>query len=145
MSEKCLKMTHFDIKFEQIQGFFADGILTNFVAIGARKAKQLFFQNNLNNFLFLFQNFQDCSRLFKDFSRLFKDYSRFFKSFSRLLKTNFVARRGAMKAKQLFFLQNNLNDFYFFFKTSRLFKTIQKTFHKNLFTKCHFQTQSFQN
>jgi hypothetical protein len=46
-------MTHFDIEFEQFQGFFADGILTNFVA-RRKKSKKNIFLNNLNNFFLLF-------------------------------------------------------------------------------------------
>jgi hypothetical protein len=41
-------MTYFDIEFEQFQGFFADGILTNFVALNQKSKKN----KNLNNFFF---------------------------------------------------------------------------------------------
>jgi hypothetical protein len=200
MSEKCLKMTHFDIKFEHIQGFFADGILTNFVA-RCDESKTIIFSKQ---FLFLyftffmtfqvfsslFKYFQDFSKNFKTFKdefcrsrlgamkaiffskqflflyctflRLFKtiqDFSRLFKTFqnfSKLIKTNFVDRGSApWKQKNIFSKQFLFLYFTFFlllFKTfqgfSRLFKAFQgfwrlfKTFHKNLFTKCHFQTQS---
>jgi hypothetical protein len=77
-------MTHFDIKFEQIQGFFADGILTNFVARRDQRrdeSKTIIFSKQFERFLFLFQNFQDFSRLLKDFSRLFKAFQEFFKTF----------------------------------------------------------------
>jgi hypothetical protein len=57
MSEKCLKMTHFDIKFEQIQGFFADGILTNFVARRDESKTTITFSKQFERFLFLLKTF----------------------------------------------------------------------------------------
>jgi hypothetical protein len=50
-------MTHFDIKFEQIQGFFADGILTNFVARRDESKTTITFSKQFERFLFLLKTF----------------------------------------------------------------------------------------
>jgi hypothetical protein len=113
MSEKCLKMTHFDIKFKQIQGFLTflpTGFWRILFCRSARWKQNNYFLKQFERFLFLFQNFQDFLKTIQAFKA--------FQEFSWLLKTNFVARRDESKTiifpkqfERFLFLFQNFQDF----------------------------------